>query len=173
MSLHVQRFEGMRSRPRSSLLYRGLFILCMLGWMGLTDPAVASGGEKTGAKSTIVLREPDLTGEVPVERALASRRSVRSFGAAPLGLSSASQLLWAAQGITHPLGLRTAPSAGAPLPARALPWLRVVSQSFSPVYIATIRIAGCFSSCEREIGEHGLPGRLGARTGSARRPPSS
>jgi SagB-type dehydrogenase family enzyme len=45
------------------------------------------------------------------------RRSVRALTGAPLSDAENSQLLWAAQGITHrTLGLRTAPSAGALYP---------------------------------------------------------
>jgi SagB-type dehydrogenase family enzyme len=51
-----------------------------------------------------------------VEKALRKRRSVREFLKAPLTLAEISQLLWAAQGITYPEGLRTAPSAGALYP---------------------------------------------------------
>ena len=52
----------------------------------------------------------------PLERLLQQRRSVRTFGKAPLSLAEVGQLLWAAQGISHPRGLRTAPSAGALYP---------------------------------------------------------
>jgi len=41
---------------------------------------------------------------------------VREFADAPLTLADLGQLLWAAQGTTHPAGLRTAPSAGALYP---------------------------------------------------------
>jgi SagB-type dehydrogenase family enzyme len=41
---------------------------------------------------------------------------VRTYSDDPLTLSEAGQLLWAAQGITDPNGLRTAPSAGALYP---------------------------------------------------------
>lgn len=51
-----------------------------------------------------------------VEQALLERRSVREYAAEPLTLAEVSQLLWSAQGITHPSGLRTAPSAGALYP---------------------------------------------------------
>ncbi len=45
------------------------------------------------------------------------RRSVREFRERELTLEEIGQLLWAAQGITHPReGLRTAPSAGALYP---------------------------------------------------------
>lgn len=47
---------------------------------------------------------------------MAARRSVREFAAEALSLREISQLLWAAQGITDPRGLRAAPSAGALYP---------------------------------------------------------
>lgn len=68
------------------------------------------------APETIALPDVARDGQVPVERALAGRRSVREFAADPIPLSAVSQLLWAAQGITDPTGLRTAPSAGALYP---------------------------------------------------------
>lgn len=51
-----------------------------------------------------------------LEECLRRRRSVREFRSTPLGNRELGQLLWAAQGITHPDGLRTAPSAGALYP---------------------------------------------------------
>jgi len=57
-----------------------------------------------------------LEGEVSLEEAIANRRSVREFTEEPLSLEEISQLLWAAQGITDPRGLRAAPSAGALYP---------------------------------------------------------
>lgn len=56
------------------------------------------------------------TDSPPLEGLLQQRRSVRTFSKAPLSLDMLGQLLWAAQGITHPQGLRTAPSAGALYP---------------------------------------------------------
>ena len=67
-------------------------------------------------KTRIVLPPPDRTGRVTLEQTLARRRSLREFAAQPLSEQELSQLLWAAQGITHPDGLRTAPSAGALYP---------------------------------------------------------
>lgn len=61
----------------------------------------------------MVLPKPRQDGALSVERALALRRSVRDFSPAPLSLEEASQLLWAAQGVSDARGLRTAPSAGA------------------------------------------------------------
>jgi SagB-type dehydrogenase family enzyme len=66
--------------------------------------------------SAIPLPEPDLDGLTSLEQALAERRSVRDFRDEPLTQAQIGQLLWAAQGITHPNGYRTAPSAGALYP---------------------------------------------------------
>lgn len=51
-----------------------------------------------------------------VEAALAARRSAREFKDEPATLADLSQLLWAAQGVTAPRGLRTTPSAGMSYP---------------------------------------------------------
>jgi len=67
-------------------------------------------------KARMILPPPDQTGRVTLEQALARRRSVREFAAQALSEQELSQLLWSAQGITHPEGLRTAPSAGALYP---------------------------------------------------------
>ncbi len=64
----------------------------------------------------IRLPQPRFDGPVSVEQALLLRRSVRTYSRDPLTLDALSQLLWAAQGATHPRGYRTAPSAGALYP---------------------------------------------------------
>lgn len=61
---------------------------------------------------SISLPPPAYESETSVEQALLERRSVREYGTERLTLSEISQLLWAAQGTTHPNGFRTAPSAG-------------------------------------------------------------
>lgn len=63
-------------------------------------------------RGRIQLPPPVLKGTMSVEEALLERRSIRSYGGGPLALDAVGQLLWAAQGITSPLGYRTAPSAG-------------------------------------------------------------
>lgn len=65
--------------------------------------------------SPIELPRPRSAGPTSVEQALASRHSVRTFRRGSLSLAEVSQLLWAAQGITHG-DFRTAPSAGALYP---------------------------------------------------------
>jgi SagB-type dehydrogenase family enzyme len=64
----------------------------------------------------VKLPQPNLAGSVPLEQTLLSRRSIRTFSREPLTVDDLIQLLWAAQGVTHPQGYRTAPSAGALYP---------------------------------------------------------
>ncbi len=64
----------------------------------------------------IELAQPRTESSVSLEAALQQRRSIRSFQEKSVSLAAISQLLWAAQGITHRSGLRTAPSAGALYP---------------------------------------------------------
>lgn len=66
--------------------------------------------------SSVALPKPRMDGRVSVERALLRRRSLREFGTRSVTLADVSQLLWAAQGITHESVQRTAPSAGALYP---------------------------------------------------------
>lgn len=69
------------------------------------------------SKSEIIkLPAPRYKSSVSVEEALLNRRSVRDYKNEPLTLADVSQLLWSAQGITDPRGLRTSPSAGALYP---------------------------------------------------------
>jgi SagB-type dehydrogenase family enzyme len=62
---------------------------------------------------SIALPRPLQKGLASLEETLCRRRSVREFTDRPLTEGQIGQLLWAAQGITGPQGLRTAPSAGA------------------------------------------------------------
>jgi len=71
---------------------------------------------KSSSASILRLPAPEQKGKMSLEEALARRRSVREFTREALTQRELSQLLWAAQGITHPEGLRTAPSAGALYP---------------------------------------------------------
>lgn len=63
--------------------------------------------------TTIKLPQPDTTGSVPLETAIAKRRSVRRYTTQELTIEQIGQLLWAAQGITGGKDVqRAAPSAG-------------------------------------------------------------
>ena len=64
----------------------------------------------------IKLSEPNTTGSVPLEQAIAVRRSRRHFLPKPLTLEQIGQLAWAAQGQDAGSRYRTAPSAGATYP---------------------------------------------------------
>lgn len=82
---------------------------------GIGQAAETTLGDST-MKQTIPLPVPRKRSSCSVEEALAARRSTRDFTRGPLTLEQIGQLLWAAQGITHGDGLRTAPSAGALYP---------------------------------------------------------
>jgi len=100
-----------------SILSRALVTYAALGLAGLPPIDFAGARRASAAVPThIGLPQPRLDGTTSVEAALAARRSTRSFAKHPMTVEQLSQLLWAAQGITHPRGLRTAPSAGALYP---------------------------------------------------------
>lgn len=67
-------------------------------------------------RPAVVLPPPVRDGSISLEAAISRRRSVRRYSAASLNLGEVSQLLWAAQGVTHPEGYRTVASAGALYP---------------------------------------------------------
>jgi hypothetical protein len=69
-------------------------------------------------QSIIPLPEANLHGTLTLEETLAQRRSIRQFQDILLTQAQIGQLLWAAQGVTDPTGLRTQ----RPLPVRATPW---------------------------------------------------
>lgn len=78
-----------------------------------------------------------------VEAALLQRHSVREYSGDPLTLVELSQLLWAAQGVTHSRGMRTAPSAGALYPLE--------------LYVIVGRVDGLEKGLYRyRIGDHDL-----------------
>ena len=60
----------------------------------------------------ISLPEPLYESNFSIEESLLKRRSTREYSDEQLTLYEVSQILWAAQGITHEKRLRTSPSAG-------------------------------------------------------------
>jgi SagB-type dehydrogenase family enzyme len=66
--------------------------------------------------AAVQLPPPSHKGAVSVAEALKARRTVRHFASRPLALAQVGQILWAADGLSDPRGLRTAPSAGATYP---------------------------------------------------------
>jgi SagB-type dehydrogenase family enzyme len=81
-----------------------------------TEANMASSLHDQIPGAMIALPQPIIDGTMSLEKALSLRRSTRSYADEPLSLAEISQLLWAAQGINHEKGLRTAPSAGATYP---------------------------------------------------------
>jgi len=81
-----------------------------------STPSPHASTTGTPLPQAIALPTPQLKGRLTLEEALALRRSARDFSDIPLTPAELGQLLWAAQGITDPAGLRTAPSAGALYP---------------------------------------------------------
>lgn len=64
----------------------------------------------------IKLPAPKTKGKMSLEEAISKRSSVRDYRDESISLDQLSQLLWAAQGITHGGMFRAAPSAGATYP---------------------------------------------------------
>jgi SagB-type dehydrogenase family enzyme len=100
----------------------GKRLLLLLLTILLTSACSKPGGtptpvyENQASSNIIPLPAPVSESDISIEEALANRRSVREFKDETLQLSEISQLLWAAQGISHESGKRTAPSAGALYP---------------------------------------------------------
>ncbi len=82
------------------------------------SPFIEKGecGMESEEKKFIQLPEPKKDTDTALEEALNARRSIRHYRDAPLTQANISQLMWAAQGVTHGRGFRTAPSAGALYP---------------------------------------------------------
>ena len=96
-----------------------LKILTILNRLGLLLGAIAGGViifQHDVFAEGIPLPTPSHSSRISVESALKQRRSLREYPDEPVTLKEVSQLLWAAQGITHEHGYRTAPSAGALYP---------------------------------------------------------
>lgn len=97
--------------------------LIILGLLLACFAALCLGQRRSrvAQRRIIQLTEPQVTGMVSLEEALAKRRSVREFTNESLKPAQISQLAWAGQGITEPQrGLRTAPSAGSTYPIELL-----------------------------------------------------
>jgi SagB-type dehydrogenase family enzyme len=103
----------MRGKKRSSI--RLLVAVFSAVIMVLPSGEFSSAGGKD-IPETLRLPDPQYEGPFSVESTLLRRRSVRRYMEKPLTLAEISQLLWAAQGVTHDRGYRTAPSAGALYP---------------------------------------------------------
>ncbi len=88
----------------------------MTNWLIVFSLTAGIFASQAGTQETVKLPPPRVKGTMSLEETLAKRESVRELKAPPLSWEEIGQLLWAAQGITHGDGLRTAPSAGARYP---------------------------------------------------------
>jgi SagB-type dehydrogenase family enzyme len=95
---------------------RALLVAVALGLGAEMVTAGRIGAIAAQARGTRQLPAPAERGGLTLEEALRRRRSVRAFASDPVTESQLAQLLWAAQGVTHSAGYRTAPSAGALYP---------------------------------------------------------
>ena len=82
----------------------------------------------------IKLPDPATDSVFSLEKSLARRRSIRKFSQASITLANVAQLLWAAQGITHPSGYRNAPSAGALYPLEVYLMVGMVDKVYPGIY---------------------------------------
>lgn len=97
------------------------FILVwLLLWLSaaavMAQEAKPAAQAQTKAGERIALPAAAREGGMPLQEALAKRRSIRDFVDKPIGDRELGQLLWAAQGANRPDGHRTAPSANALYP---------------------------------------------------------
>jgi SagB-type dehydrogenase family enzyme len=97
-----------------SLFVTTVMAACVIGCILL--PSFMAIASQSPQSETIRLPQPAHKSATSVEQALSERRSIREYKEEPVSLADVSQLLWAAQGVTSPEGLRTAPSAGALYP---------------------------------------------------------
>ena len=91
-------------------------IMILSGFFMLRQSVESKYEHSKSINEKIKLPKPKYDSNTSVEKALRERRSIRKYKDEALTLAEVSQLLWAAQGITDPRGLRTAPSAGALYP---------------------------------------------------------
>ncbi len=83
----------------------------------------------------VLFEPPKEEGGAPLWEVMGRRRSVRHFKDEPMTKAELSQLLWAAQGITHlEYGFRTAPSAGALYPVETYLVVNLVEHVDPGVY---------------------------------------
>lgn len=86
-------------------------------WLFWFVRQAGAAGNKKYMGDVMKLPEVNTKGVISVEKAIAQRRTVRSYSSRMLSLAQVAQLLWAAQGITGKRGrFRAAPSAGALYP---------------------------------------------------------
>jgi SagB-type dehydrogenase family enzyme len=103
--------DGVRSGTGGSML-----VLAALLSVGCVGPGPSDLRTDPPSPGVRLLPVPERDGSTSVEAAIEARRSVRDLDPRPLTDAQVGQLLWSAQGVTDPAGLRAAPSAGATYP---------------------------------------------------------
>jgi SagB-type dehydrogenase family enzyme len=103
--------QRIMSRMTQRILISIFLLLALAATAMAVSPALPTADTK--AAQEVALPKPVLTGGIPLNEALATRRSVRLFTAEKVTLAEIGQLLWSAQGVTSANGQRTAPSAHA------------------------------------------------------------
>jgi SagB-type dehydrogenase family enzyme len=102
------------SRRSLALLPAGLAAGLVTGCVARDVAASNVAARRTARTSR--LPQPSTGGGTSLADALLRRRSVRAFTPDPLTRDELGQLMWAAQGVTHDINRRTAPSGGALYP---------------------------------------------------------
>lgn len=88
----------------------------------------------------ILLPQPKKHGRYALEEVFVRRRSHREFAPQALSAAELGQLLWAAQGVTHPDGFRTAPSCGALYPLQMYTADEQGIERYEPTSHALVRV---------------------------------
>ena len=93
------------------------FCLCFLAYFVVQKgDGFVKKKEEPRVVTLVKLPEPQIKSVCSLEESIKNRCSIREYANKPLSLANVSQLLWAAQGITHNSMLRASPSAGALYP---------------------------------------------------------
>jgi len=93
-----------------------LVVVFMVGTAGCAPSVSDNECDAVKAELEKVRAEVAAARTASLEELLRQRRSVRDYADVPLTKDEVMELLWAGQGITSPVGFRTAPSAGALYP---------------------------------------------------------
>ncbi len=98
-----------------AFLVIGLLIF-LVSYILLNNNLDSMTNDKSDLNQIIKLPETQKEGQMSIEEAIESRRSIRNYLDKPVDLDKLGQVLWSAQGITDDGGYRSAPSAGATYP---------------------------------------------------------